>query len=494
MSPAERAALRRAASVAKMRATRLRTLGDRADQWEAVLLFHRAAKLSLEALAETAPEAEKLGTWIEACGLFLEARDPVRAAEVWSRLPRTVFSTAAGAVMIDRLREPYQEAVTAFSVALRQLGAGRPAAPEPSTLDPGALRALLEAYPGVAEGWWALSKATQDDAEARDAQARMVQLDPACEGEGVGAAAWTRMTPALMSTLRIKMASERAGDALELDAVGQIAASFGRLFRDFVTQCLGLDVTLLPCRALTGSFLLEVAAPGLPPHAIETLNVLLKDTPERIGARELLELLARLQRSGIRLSVSQGELEEELSSPQLVIDAGWRKRLLQVTEAEALRHLDTRDIPQADDLERIFGLVQMVAGQHEVNAVSLGVTRRQVAYYRRAAEILGLLGDSGELTAAGRLIARLGDEDRLRATVVHFESSICGDAWIQWSRGRTLREVDPNSAPAFLEASVPGLSESTAGRRAQTLMAWHRALSAYHYAAEAADETTSRAP
>jgi hypothetical protein len=105
-----------------------------------------------------------------------------------------------------------------------------------------------------------------------------------------------------------------------------------------------------------------------------------------------------------------------------------------------------------------------------------------VGYYRRAAKILGLIDEDSDVTPAGRLIARLSPDDRLRTTVVHFESSLCGDAWIRWSQGNTLKDVDPETAFEFLRARVPSLSEDTAKRRAQTLSAWHHDLIEHHYA------------
>lgn len=144
--------------------------------------------------------------------------------------------------------------------------------------------------------------------------------------------------------------------------------------------------------------------------------------------------------------------------------------------------LESRDIPQADDLDQVLQVVTGIAFGQEAHAESLGPTPRRVAYHRRAAQILGLLSESNELTVAGRQIARLDAGERLRATVVYFESSRVGDAWIRWSGGRTLLDVDPEKAYDFLRESTPDLSDATARRRAQTLVVWHRALVKHHYA------------
>lgn len=484
MIPEERERLRREAGAAKMRAMRLLSLGDPEDRWQAFLLLRRAARLGLEAMEgeERPSEAAQVGVWIEACGLLLEARDPVRAAELWARLPRWVFFTAPGAALLERLKGPYQAAADDFAAVWRRLSGGA-AQPDPSAVPPGELRAALEPYPGVPELWWALSARTPDPEEARRARDRAALLEPELADEAAARAAWDRLGLAFTSTLTLAMHAEPPGGALSLDAVSLIAATFGSLLHDFIERSFGGRLELSPGGATAGSFLLDVEARGLPPHALEELDDLVAGAPERVGARRLLDLLTLLQRSKVRLAV------ESAGAPRLIIDAARRRRLIRAARSAALRTLDSRDIPQADDIERVFNLVELAAshgtqGTHgHAVAAALAVVPRQVAYYRRAAGILGLVSPSGEVTPAGRLIARLGPEERLRATVVHFESSPCGDAWIRWSSGRTLLDVDPRVAADFLLASVPGLSASTAARRARTLQAWHRALAGHHYAA-----------
>ena len=143
--------------------------------------------------------------------------------------------------------------------------------------------------------------------------------------------------------------------------------------------------------------------------------------------------------------------------------------------------INSNEIPQANRLERVFRLVEMHASGEEINADTFGEGPRDVVYYRRAAKILGFLDESDRLTLAGRQIARLTNEHRMRATVVYFESSVCGDGWIRWAKKQTLLEVEPESAQQFIEQCVSGLSATTVDRRVQTLMAWHADLIPYHY-------------
>ncbi|WP_437682021.1 hypothetical protein [Sorangium sp. So ce131] len=482
MIATERDRLRREASAMKMRAMRLRALGDVDDQWNALVLLRAAARKELAALAaQSAPsEQEEVGARVEACGLFLDARDPVRAAEQWARLPRWAFLSSPGAAMLDALRPVYKETIADFHAAWHEVS--RPPGLQAEIRK---IRALRDKYPGVAELWWALAKRSTNVEERGLSRARMAELEPSFEHDAVADEAWKRVGDKLVSLLRIEMHAERKGSVLALDLVSRIAAVFSDLFGSFVDRTFNEHVELTPRGATTGSFILDVSALGMPPHSLEELNRILTEAPEQAGTRKLMELLSLLQNNGVRFGVAVIADPDAAADGhrRLEIDAKRRRALIGATEEAALRALDSRDIPQADVLSRIFDIVDRIARGEEVNAHAMEITQRQVVYYRQATRILGLLTESDELTAAGRLIARLRDEkDRLRATVVYFESSVCGDAWIRWSRGNTLLDVDPETAPEFLRASVPGLNGQTRGRRAQTLIAWHRELVEYHYA------------
>jgi len=478
--------LRREASGLKVRAMRLRALGDDQDQWDAILHLHKAARKELAAVAEVArpSEHEQTGAQVEACGLFLEARDPVRAAVEWAQLPRWAFTSENGSAMLARLMPLYTAEFSAFSEAWRKIQQKPGIAPKIQSIHVSQLRSMVTKYPGVAELWWALSNRESTAEKFQLASDRMRQLDSTLADPAVAEAAWARIEQVLASRLKLELHTERNGNVLALDLVGRIQAAFGDVLDGFAEKVFGDSVQLIPRAATAGSFILDISAQGLHPYALEELDRELTSAPERVAGRKLVELAELLSQNGIRLAVSvvNPSSSAEKSAPALVIDAQRGKTLLEAVEGTALRTIDSADIPQADDIKRVFLIVTMIANHEEVDSETLGITHRQVAYYRRACKALGLIAESGELTSAGRLIARLGDTDRLRATVVYFESSTCGDAWIQWSSGKTLLDVKPETAADFLVASVPGLSKDTAHRRAKTLIAWHRDLVAYHYA------------
>src|SRR5262249_34267820 len=132
--------------------------------------------------------------------------------------------------------------------------------------------------------------------------------------------------------LTIEMRAERNGTVLQLGLVSRAVTVFGELLDRFIANTSGQHIVLVPSRAIAGSFILDVAAQGLPPYAIEQLDHALKSAPAQVDAHALVELLELLQQNGIRLAVStasghDGEhipgapRAQRTAPPELVIDA-----------------------------------------------------------------------------------------------------------------------------------------------------------------------------
>lgn len=165
------------------------------------------------------------------------------------------------------------------------------------------------------------------------------------------------------------------------------------------------------------------------------------------------------------------------------------RKLREATSGRRVLKVPSVDVPQADRLEKIVRLVEIIHSGEEVLPESIKVgQRRQVDYYKRAAKILGLLDEDGVVTPAGRQLLRVDEPHRSQFLAVLFESSRCGSAWIEWSGGKTLLNVDPESAEAFIDARSIGVTGSTIGRRVQSLKSWWAALAPHHYAAQGPDE------
>lgn len=265
---------------------------------------------------------------------------------------------------------------------------------------------------------------------------------------------------------------------LSLDLISRVQAQLsqwlGRVGEAWNPEGIVLSA---PVQVRSGSYVAAVDADGLPPGGLAELQRRLDEELADCAVPELKRLLDLLAMQRARL-----ELRHVASGAVLRLSALEIRGLSERVRSEHLPYLDSSDIPQADVLERVFRVVDLVAQGDSLTSAALEVTRRQVGYYAHAARSLGLIDRLPSLTTAGRQLARSSPEQRLQATVVHFESSVCGEAWIRWSGAHTLLDVVPETAETFLREVVSGLSEDTRGRRAQTLMSWHKTLTRWHYA------------
>jgi site-specific DNA-methyltransferase (adenine-specific) len=134
-------------------------------------------------------------------------------------------------------------------------------------------------------------------------------------------------------------------------------------------------------------------------------------------------------------------------------------------------------VPQADSPERLLRVLSthaLPACAPSAMAQSMGVTVRQVQYYRQAAAMLGLLAPMGcewTLTQEGRRIAALDGPEARRALAIAVLSHplvrlaarrVCGPA----------PATEHREAVARLLARISALGEATCRRRAQTLLSW----------------------
>ncbi len=113
------------------------------------------------------------------------------------------------------------------------------------------------------------------------------------------------------------------------------------------------------------------------------------------------------------------------------------------------RKLNTDDVPQADDLQKVLRSLTVRGYTTDGAARALDVVPRQVAYYRQAARILGYLDAENSLTRAGEEVLGLRSDQQFAHVLAQFSRSDCGSAWIRWSRATTLEGVRQGSAEAF---------------------------------------------
>jgi site-specific DNA-methyltransferase (adenine-specific) len=149
------------------------------------------------------------------------------------------------------------------------------------------------------------------------------------------------------------------------------------------------------------------------------------------------------------------------------------------TEADYLRLGACRyvGVPQADDPSRLIELVRAEMEEEGVAsamAVRLCIARRQVAYYRQAAHLLGLLGryeGQWQVTDKGAALLRADQpaaEGLLARQIAALPLVVCACRKTRRyrTRARRIQEV------ARLLERCTSLAGATCERRAQTLLAW----------------------
>lgn len=164
----------------------------------------------------------------------------------------------------------------------------------------------------------------------------------------------------------------------------------------------------------------------------------------------------------------------------------------------ARRRLESKDIPQADSLENVRRIIDAVADGAKTKAdVSerTGINPRHVLYGLHTARILGFLveADGGFGTTAGGTALRTHaagsteERDAFRAAIEG--SDIIG------AIAPAILSAKPPTQDAITQKIVKlsGLSESTAGRRAQTLVSWRTQILAPQ-AAPVAEPAAPAAP
>lgn len=141
--------------------------------------------------------------------------------------------------------------------------------------------------------------------------------------------------------------------------------------------------------------------------------------------------------------------------------------------------LDSKFVPQANKPERLVEILERIRDGLPVDATAIGVVERQVDYYTDAVKLLGFLSPAGRLTCAGRALLSLDVNARWARFAIAFEHSVCGQAWVEWYRAKSLCNVDHRTAKQFLTQAA-GLSGEMLVRRSGTLSGWWRAFVPFH--------------
>lgn len=286
--------------------------------------------------------------------------------------------------------------------------------------------------------------------------------------------------------IRVSKTSEASNKNPKLDQVSRIFENFGTLYKSFLDSINVKSGGIEPISARPGSFILSFQASHLKEfeQAFRTLSDMMVRRLDvkgymrenQIDIRSFTTLLASVLDTSTNFELKDNASDENILTIRKT-DAAY---YLPYLNKSAVQYITSYQVPQANDFDKLFSLVEMTWKGIEVNALNLKVDPRHVAYYKHAARVLGFFETNGSMTAVGQQLAESGDERRFKIAARCFESSYCGWAWIVWAGVENLRELDPKSAQLFLQENCPSLSPKTAIRRASTLTNWCEKLQDYY--------------
>lgn len=271
--------------------------------------------------------------------------------------------------------------------------------------------------------------------------------------------------------------------APNLTSISKVADAFSSLYLEVLKSLEIENKSLTPLDARRGSFILRLKSPNIKEclPVIKTIFNILNE--EENPFPKLLEL-------NIDVSTIETLLEEVIDG-KVKIQFGLAEKFeaeLNISKEKALESLEQLKeqssslissllVPQANNLSKIFHAVKLKSEGIFITPSLLNLTtERQVAYYLHAARTLGLLSKNNAINSVGYQFSTMNYAQQMNIVAIRFESSDCGWAWLKWSNKKSVDELDPSTATAFLIEKCPSLSKNTAERRAKTLSMWQREL------------------
>lgn len=274
----------------------------------------------------------------------------------------------------------------------------------------------------------------------------------------------------LLATMSLK---DPLGGSPRFDIIASALSAFEVVFEHVVraTGHKGTVSSLVPVDARIQSFTVATALPGTAHYvqAARRFGQILGGGESELARYGFGQLLDVVIAQDITFSFSVKEGVQTYADVKLDRETAIR---LSRAIANTKPFLLTREVPQADDLLRVYRCVELAKEGGEM----VDVDPRQRIYYQNAAHILSFLSASGDLTRTGLQLVGMRGEVRHTFTASLFEMSSCGWAWTRWSNVSSLRDVEPTTAERFLQECAPDLAPTTRHRRAKTLRSWHEAL------------------
>ncbi|ENB7483509.1 DUF6575 domain-containing protein [Enterobacter asburiae] len=282
----------------------------------------------------------------------------------------------------------------------------------------------------------------------------------------------------IIATHEVRISKTVKDSNPRLDQVTKLFDNFSSLYKSFLDSINIKSGGIEPISARPGSFILSFSA-----EHMNDFNKVFGELVAKMHRREEIHSYMQSKEIDIRAFVALLNSILQESSNFEVKDNSTQETVVHIRKADAAfylpqltrvasQYITSYQVPQANDLNKIFLLVKLSWEGEEITPLNLKTEQRHVAYYKHAARLLGLFEANGTMTAVGQQVAEASDEKRLSILAKCFEASYCGWAWILWSQAENLMGVNPETAAEFLRENCPSLSENTATRRSSTLRKW----------------------
>ena len=263
------------------------------------------------------------------------------------------------------------------------------------------------------------------------------------------------------------------------ETLNKASEAFGDFCRHFLKKH-DLSVYFYPQDAIPGSFVYRVKTKTKDDEQFKSTGYEVLSTVNSknkfLDALDNKEIDLRVVRKLFDIISSNNLaiqfIEEESTETIFEISSSYVNDLIPNIDDKLGTYLDSSMVPQADNLDTLKRYLHILDDKKIVTAETLGISERQVSYYRDACQILGLIHNYSSLTPWGIKAVEADDELFIEIIKKQFENSDCGYLWMIEQQVSSILDINEESAFPFLLNNCNGLSEGTSYRRAQTLKSW----------------------
>lgn len=278
----------------------------------------------------------------------------------------------------------------------------------------------------------------------------------------------------------------RKSKPLMMNQIIKVLNSFNDFYRS-MTDALDINSSMFPSGHREGSFILSLDVEKfevIENELVELFELVSREADIKpfvklkgIDTAFLLDLFYSVADSNAVFDLRNNQSGRSIVN----LSAAYAKHYINDQEFIHLADSSIRSsqVPQANDLDKLFEVVSKKASGIYITEEEVSLTERQIQYYMHAASTLGFMDAHDTITALGRRIAQADSQTRMIITARCFQLCECVQAWITWAQVKNVIELDPSTATDFLIECCSTLSPSTAKRRASTLNKWYQQLSKY---------------